>query len=106
MIESKAPNIFSFDYEGNRIQLSLGEALQMKELSLSFLAQFITFVLNFHPTCQTLKLPLYLRAERYTSLGWTSNIHILIPYIYSSHMPWSTNSMFISFADHQYTIAA
>ena len=35
MIESKAPNIFSFDYEGYRTQLSLGEALQMKELSLS-----------------------------------------------------------------------
>ncbi|KXG22803.1 hypothetical protein SORBI_3008G009800 [Sorghum bicolor] len=36
MIESKAPNIFSFDYEGKRIQLSLGETLQMKELRLSF----------------------------------------------------------------------
>jgi hypothetical protein len=36
MIESKAPNIFSFDYEGKRIQLSLGETLQMKDLRLSF----------------------------------------------------------------------
>ncbi|XP_039773122.1 uncharacterized protein LOC120641186 isoform X2 [Panicum virgatum] len=36
MIESKAPNIFNFDYEGKRIQLSLGETLQMKELRLSF----------------------------------------------------------------------
>ena len=36
MIESKAPNIFCFDYEGKRIQLSLGETLQMKELRLSF----------------------------------------------------------------------
>ncbi|CAD6268932.1 unnamed protein product [Miscanthus lutarioriparius] len=52
----------SFCYEGDRIQLSLGETLQMKELSLSFsLAQFIAFVLNFRPACQTLKLPLYIQ---------------------------------------------
>jgi hypothetical protein len=36
IIESKAPNVSSFRYQGDRIQLSLGETLQMKELNLSF----------------------------------------------------------------------
>ncbi|XP_022683796.1 RNA-directed DNA methylation 4 [Setaria italica] len=36
MIDSKAPNISSFSYEGDHIQLSLGETLQMKKLDIFF----------------------------------------------------------------------
>ncbi|KAK1632226.1 hypothetical protein QYE76_006541 [Lolium multiflorum] len=35
LIENKAPNISSFDFKGGEIQLSLGEALQVKKLKLN-----------------------------------------------------------------------
>jgi hypothetical protein len=35
LIENKAPNISSFDFAGGEIQLSLGEALQVKKLKLN-----------------------------------------------------------------------
>jgi hypothetical protein len=35
-IESKAPNLFSFTFLGERVQLSLGESLQLKKLTMSY----------------------------------------------------------------------
>jgi hypothetical protein len=35
LIESKAPNVSSFDFDGEQVQLFLGEALQVKKIDIS-----------------------------------------------------------------------
>jgi hypothetical protein len=56
MIESKAPNIFNFGYEGKRIQLSLGETLQMKELRLFFCGSVHYFCVELPSIMPNLKV--------------------------------------------------
>ena len=86
IIESKAPNVSSFCYEGDRIQLSLGETLQMKELSLSFSGAVHCVCAELKSSMPNLKIAtIYSRSEVYC-FGWTSNTHIFMLHTYSSHI--------------------
>jgi len=65
VIESKAPNLSSFHFESDHhVQLSLGKALQVKKLTLTVLALFVSVVLNLHLARQILKV-VYIQTMRY-----------------------------------------
>lgn len=77
IIESKAPNVSSFCYEGDRIQLSLGETLQMKELSLSFSGAVHCVCAELPSSMPNLKIAtIYSRSEINTPLLHSKYLHL------------------------------
>jgi hypothetical protein len=68
IIESKAPNLSTTNFEGNLVQLSLGQPLNATSLDLQCSDEptfCVTLLPSFHMLCQISKLFPYLQIARY-----------------------------------------
>lgn len=100
VIENKAPNISIFEFAGGEVQLSLGESLQLKNLSLDR-RRGINYAIDKLPSSVPNLDTLTLRSRRYVCSPISGDKYVLV--YHSISISWN---IILVYADFQCTHGA